>query len=87
MFKGLVGLGILALPIGIFNLFYIFFNSILKYYKIILGFSQVGWVLGISMIPIVGYVMYYCATLMLDLADSRNINPANIAEFCYIMFR
>jgi len=38
------------------------------------------------MIPIVGYVMYYCATLMLDLAEARNLNPRNIIEFAEAMF-
>ena len=34
-----------------------------------LGFSKVGWLGGIVIIPIVGYAMLYCANLMLDLAE------------------
>ena len=40
-----------------------------------------GWLAALIIFPMIGYAMYYCSTLLIDIADKKNLNPRNITEF------
>ncbi len=49
-----------------------------------IGFSYCGWLGGVILVPIIGYVMLYCTFLMLEQVDKRKLDPINISE--YVVF-